>query len=311
MHDLHECLLTNKKQRSKFATDASKFVQSELALFNALQQLCLQLPSNPHLFSEFVSNNGIANVLDLLQHENIDIVAVVIGFMVEMTEADNYALLDTNADNNNAIALPLKFIAENGVGILLENNIKRLNDPNIKKPAFAVNSNSNVDGKEELEDDSQTIFAILNILENLSEIDTDFCAEIISKCKFFRILLSMMRKKQEFGEKLDEIQLYCSEIISIYLQAMDEETIFARFAEIRGVDKLLDLLMDKYLKQDPMFSEEREYVSNLLDSLMTSLVSVQNQRQMEKSSTAWPNLLSLIKFVCILIFVLCCNFIEI
>ena len=146
------------------------------------------------------------------------------------------------------------------------------------------------------EDDSQTIFAILSILENISEIDMDFCIEVVKQCKLFKILLSTMRKKQKFGKQFDEIQLYLSELLCIYLQPMDDDiSIYQRFAAIRGCAKILDLLNMKYMKDDPVLSEEKEYVSNLMDALSSALASTVNQDKFNESDDAMKLLINLVK----------------
>lgn len=150
--------------------------------------------------------------------------------------------------------------------------------------------------EEEEEDDSQTIFAILSILENVSEIDIDFCIGVVGQCKFFKVLLSLMRRKQEYSAHFDEIQLYLSEIMCIYLQPMDEDiSIYRQFAAVRGCDKLLSLLNASYSSRDPTLSEEKEYVCNVMDALSAALASTVNQDQFQQSPTAMAMLLSLIK----------------
>merc|ERR1712130_505521 len=103
-----------------------------------------------------------------------------------------------------------------------------------------------------------------------------------------------MRKKQEYGKSFDEIQLYLSELLCIYLQPLSLN-IYQRFAAIKGCDKILDLLQSKYLKNDPVLSEEKEYVSNLLDAMSASLASTINQNKLNESPSAIKLLLMLIK----------------
>eukprot|EP01084_Bolivina_argentea_P058511 106843_1 len=280
MKSLHECILKNQQQRSKFSDTAIKFKESEIALNDVIQELSLKLPESPDLYRDFVLMKGVDHLLNLLMHENIDIVSTIIGFIKELTEADNYIESDT------AILFIVQFIQQNGVKILLQ-NLKRLHDANLRQ-----NTDQN-----EAEDDSQTIFAMLSILENISEIEMDFCIAIVKQCKLFKILLNMMRKKQELGKTFDEIQLYLSELLCIYLQPMDDEDVFIykRFAEIKGCDKILDLVKSKYSNQDPIVSEEKEYVSNVLDALSSALASTVNQDKFYESPSAMNVLLGLIK----------------
>ena len=125
----------------------------------------------------------------------------------------------------------------------------------------------------------------------------DFCVDIIKQCKLFKILLNTMHKKQKFAKTFDEIQLYLSELLCIYLQPMDDDDniIYKRFAEIRGCVKILDLLQSKYMKYDPTLSEEKEYVSNLMDSLSLCLASTLNQDKFCESQQCMKILMNLIK----------------
>eukprot|EP00484_Ammonia_sp_Unknown_P019967 CAMPEP_0197027484 /NCGR_PEP_ID=MMETSP1384-20130603/7376_1 /TAXON_ID=29189 /ORGANISM="Ammonia sp." /LENGTH=592 /DNA_ID=CAMNT_0042456335 /DNA_START=20 /DNA_END=1798 /DNA_ORIENTATION=+ len=289
MKSLKDAIVENQKQRSKFSESPLKFKDSEIALNDVIQDMALKLPESPDLYREFVNMNGVDYLLTLLQHENIDIVSTVIGLIKELSEADNYL------ECESAIVLMLQFIQQHGIQLLVQ-NLSRLHDPNIEPP-------SQEKEEEEKEDDSETIFAVLSTLENLSEIDMDFCVEVVKQCKLFKILLNMMRKKQQFASTVDEIQLYLSELLCIYLQPLDHDddeisVIYKQFAEVRGCEKLVDLLQSKYMKIEEervLSSEEKEYVSNLMDALSSALASTLNQDKFYESNSALKKLLSLIK----------------
>jgi len=289
MKQLSECMVKNQQQRSKFGHLPLKFKDSEVALNDVVQELAMKLPESPHLFRDFVSMKGVDYVLQLLMHENIDIVSTIIVFIKELSEADNYD------ESETAIIFVVRFIEQKGVDLLLQ-NLKRLHDGNMKSPSSSKDGDDEHGTVGEEEDDSQTIFAILSILENLSEIDIDFCIDIVGQCKFFKILLHFMRKKQELSVQFDEIQLYLSELLCIYLQPMDDDvSIYQQFSATKGCDKVLSLLESGYSTKDPTLSEEKEYVCNLLDALTAALASTANQDQFHQSPTAMTTLLSLIK----------------
>eukprot|EP01084_Bolivina_argentea_P153922 268360_1 len=284
MKTLKEAIKKNEQQRSKFSNTPIKFRDSEIALNDVIQELSLKLPESPHLYRDFVLFKGCDYLLTLLMHENIDIVSTIIGFIKELTEADNYI------ESQSAIIFIVTFIQQKGIQILVQ-NLERLHDANI-----ITKSDNNCEGKDnddEEEDDSQTIFAVLSILENISEIDMDFCVDIVKQCKLFRMLLNGMRKERK---KFDEIQLYLSELLCIYLQPMDDDmTIYEEFAKIKGCDKILDLLQYKYQCFDPILSEEKEYVCNLCDALSSSLASTVNQNKFNQSPNSMKILIILIK----------------
>ena len=304
-----KCISKNEEMRAKHIDDPTQFMSSEIELNSVIQELTQQLPTIPHLYNDFVLMKGVSYIIRLLFHENLDITVSVIGFLREMSEADSYQ------ESESAISFIIEFLKHNGVKILLE-NLHRLNDPNVnvpkkkknkkkKKSRFKSKDGTNDDNDEEkekevaksTEDDYDSIYAILAIIENICDLDIDgtFRIEMVKQCKLFKILLNMIRQRQEYGKEFSELTLYCSELICILLQAMDNSIIYPRFVEIKGNDKILHLLKSKYCSKDARLSEEKEFVSNLLDALSFSLVSVVNQNQFCQSPVAMKNLLELIR----------------
>ena len=125
MKSLNETIIKNQQQRSKFGNRPIKFKDSEIALNDVVQELAMKLPESPHLYRDFVLMKGIDHLLTLLMHENIDIVSTIIGFIKELSEADNYI------ESQTAIIFIIQFIKQNGVQILLQ-NLKRLHDANMQ-----------------------------------------------------------------------------------------------------------------------------------------------------------------------------------
>ena len=108
MKSLHENIVKNQQQRSKFSNLPIKFRESEIALNDVVQELAMKLPESPQLYRDFVLMKGVDHLLNLLMHENIDIVSTIIGFIKELTEADNYI------ESETAIIFIIQFIKQNG-----------------------------------------------------------------------------------------------------------------------------------------------------------------------------------------------------
>ncbi|ETO00400.1 hypothetical protein RFI_37047, partial [Reticulomyxa filosa] len=166
----------------------------------------------------------------------------VISLIRELTEGDNYdnETKDKDKDKDkeqNTIALAEVLIQQNGVGLLLD-NLDRLRDTNMlldpakekKKAAKNQSKNGNNDDDDDddggghddgngdnndnnnnnnEENDDETIYSIFAIIENLSEIDPDYCVAMAKSTNLLKILLNWMRKRQVSAKKFDEIQHYC------------------------------------------------------------------------------------------------------
>ena len=131
MKQLHDCIVRNQQQRSKFGHLPLKFKDSEVALNDVVQELAMKLPESPHLYRDFVLMKGVDYILQLLMHENIDIVSTMIVFIKELSEADNYD------ESETAIIFVVRFIQQKGVDLLLQ-NLKRLHDGNMKLSVFSL-----------------------------------------------------------------------------------------------------------------------------------------------------------------------------
>ena len=67
---------------------------------------------------------------------------------------------------------------------------------------------------ETKQDDYEAIFAILTIFDHYSQIDEDYCFDVVKKSDLFTQLFYRMRTQ----EKLDENKAFCAEILSVYVQ---------------------------------------------------------------------------------------------
>ena len=77
----------------KHAGDPQRFLESELELNELLTKLSA-LAGEPELYKQLVDQRSIPLLLELLHHENIDIVVAVLELFRDFTDADSIEDLD-------------------------------------------------------------------------------------------------------------------------------------------------------------------------------------------------------------------------
>lgn len=70
--------------REKFASDPSKFLESEVSLFESLEDL-QELPAFAFLFKPFVDQKAVLKVVSFLQHPNVNVAFSVLKLINEIT----------------------------------------------------------------------------------------------------------------------------------------------------------------------------------------------------------------------------------
>lgn len=83
----------NQEQRMKYIDDPQRFLDSELELNEVLTKLSA-LAGEPVLYTQLVEQQTVPLMLELLQHENIDIVTPVVELFKDLTDADSVEDLD-------------------------------------------------------------------------------------------------------------------------------------------------------------------------------------------------------------------------
>lgn len=253
----------NTHMRSLYPEDASKFMDSEMALNEAVGTLHAAATA-PHLYPMFIKQGAIKTLSELLTHENTDITISVIHLLRELTEPD--CIHDKNPESIKAFAL-YDALLEGNFLVLLLDNLRRLN--------------------ENEEDDFQAIYAILTIFDNIASVDEDYCALVVDKCKLFKELFHRMRTQT----KLDENKLYCAEIMAVYVQTGSTE-VKKEWAESNGIEKCLKLL-NTFQNHEKLNTEEEEYVGNLFNIIIAGVQT--SKKLLAKSKRAIPVLIEYVK----------------
>ncbi|CAF0963645.1 unnamed protein product [Adineta ricciae] len=256
LSQLEKRISKNQEMRIKYPDNPEKFMDSEIELNDAVQELHV-IATQSELYHVLVNMNGISLLMSLLTHENTDISIAVISLVQELTD------VDTLTESEQEAALLIDALAEQQIVSLLVQNMDRL-DENVKEEADGIHNS-------------------LAIVENMTEFRPSLC---VDACKQGLLICLLKRLKAKPG--FNSILLYCSELMSILLQNHDENR--QMLGELDGIDILLQLLAF-YKKHDPQTSEEFEYMENLFSCLCSSLMFPANRQRFLKGEG--PHLMNL------------------
>uniref|UniRef100_A0A182P2K2 Beta-catenin-like protein 1 N-terminal domain-containing protein n=1 Tax=Anopheles epiroticus TaxID=199890 RepID=A0A182P2K2_9DIPT len=240
-------VLKNQEMRIKFPDNAEKFMESEIELNDAIQELHA-VATVPDLYPLLVELNGVASLLDLLSHQNSDISVAVVNLLQELTDVD---ILHESLDGTETLIEALR--NQQAAGLLVQ-NLERL-DETVKEEADGVHNT-------------------LAIFENLIEVRSDIAKEVAEQ-GLLQWILKRLRAKMPF----DANKLYCSEILSILVQDTNDNRIM--LGNIDGIDVLLQQLA-AYKRHDPNSAEEQEFMENLFNSLCSALMAKENREKFLK-----------------------------
>lgn len=247
LSQLEKRISKNQEMRIKYPDQPEKFMDSEIELNDAVQELHV-VATQSDLYPILVNMNGMALLLGLLNHENIDISIAVISLLQELTD------VDTSTDSEDQAKVLIDALAEQQIISLLVQNLERL-DENVKEEADGIHNS-------------------LAIVENMTEFRPSLCVDAGKQG-----LLSCLLKRLKIKVSFNSIRLYCSELLSILLQNHDENR--QMLGELDGIDILLQELAS-YKRHDPSTGEEFEYMENLFSCLCSSLMFAANRHRFLK-----------------------------
>ena len=192
------------------------------------------LAEHAELYAEFAKLGCVGSLVSLLAHENTDIAIDAIEVLGELTDED------VEAEESQWKAL-VDAMVEADVVDLLTQNLARLDEKN--------------------ESDRSGVYHVLSVFENLSS-QVDLAERIGQKSNMLEWLVKRVQEKEV---RVGQNKQYSAELLAILLQSSNRNR--DKFAEIGGVDVVLQLL-SAYRKKDPeKDSDEEEYVENLFDCL--------------------------------------------
>ncbi|XP_041974170.1 beta-catenin-like protein 1 [Aricia agestis] len=234
--------LKNREMRIKFPDQPEKFMDSEVDLFEALQDLSA-VATVPDQYPLLVELKCINSILELLSHDNTDISTKVVHLLQELTDVD--ILHESEEGAEELIAA----LAEAECPALLLHNLSRLD--------------------EQVPDERDAVHETLGIIENITEFRPELCVEV-AKQGFIQWILKRLKMKIPF----DANKLYATEILSILLQNTPENR--KLLGELDGIDVLLQQLAF-YKRHDPSGAEEQEAMENMFDALCCALLEPANR----------------------------------
>nr|XP_018911926.1 PREDICTED: beta-catenin-like protein 1 isoform X2 [Bemisia tabaci] len=236
--------LKNQEMRIKFPDAPEKFLESEMELHEAIQELHA-IATVPDLYPLMVQLQAIPSILELLSHDNTDIAVAVVDLLQELTDVD---ILHESEDGANSL---IEALLAKQICALLVQNLERLN--------------------ESVKEEAEGVHNTLAIFENLTEFRPEMVSDV-GKQGLMQWLLRRLRVKLPF----DQNKLYASEILSILLQSSKENQ--DMFGELDGIDVILQQLAF-YKRHDPASSEETEMMENLFNCLCSSLMNAENRER--------------------------------
>lgn len=234
--------LKNREMRIKFPDQPEKFMESELDLNEALQELSA-VATVPDQYPLLVELKCVNSLLELLSHDNTDISTKVVQLFQELTDAD------------------ILHESEEGAEVL----ITTLTDA--EAPALFLHNLARLD--EQVPDERDAVHNTLGIVENITEFKPELCIDV-AKQGFLQWILKRLKLKIPF----DANKLYATEILSILLQNTPENR--KLLGELDGIDVLLQQLAF-YKRHDPSSAEEQEAMENMFDSLCCALMETTNR----------------------------------
>jgi len=237
----------NQELRIKFPDQPEKFMESEMELNDALQEM-KNVATVPSLYPVLVELNCVPSMLGLLSHENTDIAVGVVDLLQELTD------VDTLTESEEGASALIQALLERQVCSLLLNNLERLD--------------------ESVREESDGVHNTLSILENIVEFQPEVSKDI-AEAGFMAWLVRKLKVKVPF----DDNKLYASEILSILLQNEPENRIL--FGSMDAIDSLLQQLAF-YKRHDPGMAEEVELMENLFDCLCSLMLEVSNRERFLK-----------------------------
>ncbi len=194
------------------------------------------LSEHSELYAEFTKLGCVGSLVALLAHENTDIAIDAIEVLGELTDEN----VEANETQWRAL---VDAMLDAGVVELLTQNLGRLD--------------------EDIESDRAGVYHVLSVVENLcsqQSIAEDMAIRNDSLLKW--LLERIQQKEKRVGQNMQ----YAAEMLAILLQSSPKTR--RKFAEMNGLDALLQLL-SAYRKKNPeKDSDEEEYVENLFDCLV-------------------------------------------
>ncbi|KAK4050026.1 hypothetical protein OIO90_005216 [Microbotryomycetes sp. JL221] len=277
----------NRKLRTKFSEDPTKFVDSEFNLIQSIQGLMLFSTQPTLTFPILIDVNATESLTDLLSHENPDVVMAVIEVLEEWLDPESFDDVDEDQDDDQDVQIEQEKKLE---------AIKSLVDK-LRQGGLVDLVVSTLDRLNEFDETERIgVFHTMGLIENLVTLDnsiatlllqptSNFLPYLIKRLSFNPTTATRPPKTEinEATERInstdfDQNKFYAGEMLSLVLSLPLDEDVLNKvktmIAQQGYVDVLLKVL-SMYRKRDPKDADELEYMENVFDSICACLTSSQ------------------------------------
>lgn len=243
LQHLDQAIRINSELRMKYLDQPERFVDSEIELDEAVRSL-MKICDSPELYSVLAVSPALPNIIQLLQHNNIDIAMEVVRFfenLVEVEEVNDAKLILILYD-----ALIKGFLIENLVEL-------------IKKCPEANHAESTL------------VYSCMGIIEVMMDVRPKLAKYISEQTTFISYLV---RRIEDESQPLDDNRNYAAELlVQLVTECEEARQVVGRCG---GIENLL-IVLSRYRKSDPRSAEEIELVMNIFDALTLILLAEENQ----------------------------------
>jgi len=270
----------NMDARFKHASDPTKFLDSELALDEAIQAVRQGFGERTDLMTimdekQADGETAIQKICNLIvNHENIDIAIDCIRLLSDLIDAEVLLesaelepLIDTLTGASSYEQMQKADEKASNGSQSSSSSARPSTSAAVDPPLFICTLVTSLSRfpDEHLSEQSEVVGLILGILENLTDMQPQrVCTLIIRFTKFLQWAMDRIK-----APGFDQNKLYASELLSIVLSnsgRAGQDSFGSDVSAGVGVRQLIRA-MAIYRKNDPANSEETEHMENLFDAL--------------------------------------------
>ena len=242
---LDKAISRNQQLRMRFSDDPLKFVDAEADLAAELKNMT-RLSAAPELYPQVIALNAHKAVVELLAHDNSDIVLLAIALLDELTDED--VVTQTSVNGLQGMNSLIQSLVKEDCLSLLATTLDRLNE-------------------DSSDDEKQGVFNILSVFENLVGVDPSLAERIVNETNLLPWLLSRVSVKT-----FDSVRQYATELMAILLQTSKPNRL--RLVALGGIDTVLRVVA-QYRRKDPKDDDEVELMENMFNVLCLCLTETE------------------------------------
>ncbi|PVU96605.1 hypothetical protein BB561_001071 [Smittium simulii] len=272
---LEKAISKNVELRLRYPDQPEKFIDSEADLDEAILDL-QHFSMQPTLaFPVLFALGSLESIVNLLTHENKDIVIDVIQVISEWTDEDLVNGVEkSDFDDLDILKSLITHLKDLSFFELLGHTLL----------SFSENVTSEI-----LDSEREGVNKVLTIVENICSIDHNLAFEISTEMNllpylFSRIQNSFLTQDEAKLARIDNNQQYSCEVLSILTQSSPKICTVAtqplsKDISLSGLEILLNCI-SKYRKIDPIDEAEYEYLENLFNVIISMMISESNSKQL-------------------------------